>query len=373
TVGQPFLFNIFDAHATETNFIAISLSRTDDLEGSAEASFTIMELDETYAVVKETTPVPLFPANSPAWSILVDAITVDGVNVPLVSTVPNAPSGKFVAAIDSGTTLATLPPDILYALYSQIPGATVTIDDDQIKFVIPCNTTSVVTVVIGGRPFPIHPLDLSELDEIDDRNATGVFGSICVGLIQAAEPNENLDALFGDIFMRNFYSVFNFGNVQATSPDDSASMHFLSLTDPHAAAADVLNVRMAQLANKTPEFQGLLPDFQHALPGSTSPKFSHTNSGAHLASDAAIADVSGTDGETEANNDSTVHKYALIIIGMVGANILVVLILAFIGVALYIKRGGMSGTSTSRYTPVRFREEDPRKSGAYDESRRYAD
>ncbi|KAJ7107143.1 aspartic peptidase domain-containing protein [Mycena crocata] len=356
-VGQPFLFNIFNEHPTETNFIAVSLSRTTDLESSAEASFTIMELDKSFAAVKDTTPVPLFPADTFRWSVLVDAINVDGVNVPLVSTVPNTPTGKFVGVMDSGTTTALFPQDVLYALYSQIPGASVGISDSQLSFTIPCNTTSIVTVIIGGLPY------------LDDRNATGVSGSICVGAISFGEPNDEHDVFFGDIFMRNFYSVFNFGTALETSSDDSASMQFLSLTDPHVAAADVMDVRMAQLANKTPEFYGLLPGFQPAIPGSSNPFSSYNATGAHLASAASVADVS----EADASNDSTVHKYTLIIIGLVGANLLVVLILAIIGLALYIKRGRVRESRTSRYIPVRFREENPRKSGMYDEDRRNSD
>ncbi|KAJ7362559.1 hypothetical protein DFH08DRAFT_799582 [Mycena albidolilacea] len=46
SVNQPFLFNVFDK-MTVDNFIGISLFRTDDLEDSADASFTINALDET--------------------------------------------------------------------------------------------------------------------------------------------------------------------------------------------------------------------------------------------------------------------------------------------------------------------------------------
>jgi hypothetical protein len=39
-LGVPFLFNVFDQTPNQNNFLGISLSRTDDLEGSAEASLT---------------------------------------------------------------------------------------------------------------------------------------------------------------------------------------------------------------------------------------------------------------------------------------------------------------------------------------------
>jgi saccharopepsin len=147
--SQPPLFNIFDMTPNQDNFIGISLSRTDDLEGSADASFTINELDPTYAAVSNVAPVPLFPGNNDRWSVVVDALQVDGVNITLVSTVPNAPSGSIVALMDTGTPTATLPMNLLYALYSQIPGVSVAVIEGNLFFLIPCNTTSIVTMVIG--------------------------------------------------------------------------------------------------------------------------------------------------------------------------------------------------------------------------------
>ncbi|KAJ7118372.1 hypothetical protein C8R44DRAFT_878966 [Mycena epipterygia] len=41
TAGQPFLYNIFDQTPEFNNFIGISLSRTNDLEDTADAAFTI--------------------------------------------------------------------------------------------------------------------------------------------------------------------------------------------------------------------------------------------------------------------------------------------------------------------------------------------
>ncbi|KAJ7736056.1 hypothetical protein DFH07DRAFT_779844 [Mycena maculata] len=41
TLGEPFLSNIFDQKPEQGNFLAISLSRTNDLEGSSDALFLI--------------------------------------------------------------------------------------------------------------------------------------------------------------------------------------------------------------------------------------------------------------------------------------------------------------------------------------------
>ncbi|KAJ7110705.1 aspartic peptidase domain-containing protein [Mycena crocata] len=342
---QPFLLNVFDAHPDDVNLIAISLSRTDDLESSAEETFTIMEVSEKFAAVTDTTPVPLFPGDSGRWSVLVDRITVDGVNIPIVANVKATPKGSLVAVIDTGTTLGTLPPDTLYAIYSQIPGASFEVDGDKMNFIIPCNATSIVTFVIG---------------ELKPSDNNGVVGVVCRGAFAVfpGGPHPDFDALFGDTSMRNVYSVFNFGDAASKTPTKKASMQFLSTTDSHAATSDVLKVRMIQIASMDPEVQSLLPGFRPALPGSINPLSSNDP---HF-SNAAIADGSDTDGSP------TLHEYALTIIGLVGANFLVVLILAVIGVGLYVKRGRRSG-SPSEYAHVRFKS----LSGGYNEDQRYSE
>ncbi|KAJ7111039.1 hypothetical protein C8R44DRAFT_799838 [Mycena epipterygia] len=51
---------------------------------------------------------------------------------------------------------------------------------------------------------------------------------------------------FGDSFMRNFYSVFNFGASVSLDPTGS-SVQLLSETNATSAKTDVINVRMAQI------------------------------------------------------------------------------------------------------------------------------
>lgn len=152
--GQPFHFNIFDRMPNQNNFIGISLSRTADLEMSADASFTFNEVDPKYAQVLSTPRIPLFPGNNGRWSILVDSIHNNGVNIPLRSSVPGAPAHKLVVLMDTGTHTATLPPDIWYALYSQIPGAM--FSAHAMKFVIPCQSTPIVSVVIALVVFSVY-------------------------------------------------------------------------------------------------------------------------------------------------------------------------------------------------------------------------
>ncbi|KAJ7659832.1 aspartic peptidase domain-containing protein [Mycena rosella] len=374
---QPFLFNIFDQTPNVDNFIGISLSRTGDLEGSADASFTINELDDDYATVSSAPQLPLFPGTNGRWSILVDAISVDGVGIPIGSVVPNAPNGSLVVLMDTGTPTASLPPDILYAIYSQIPGASVAVQDDQMLFVIPCNSTSIVTVTIGGLPYPFHPLDLSDIYTPVD-NGDGQNYTACISSISSSPGNPEFDALFGDTFMRNVYSVFNFGSSIANSPTPAASMQLLSQTDPAAAVVDVVNVRMAQLASLDPEFVGVPEGFVAATPGSSRPLNSTLDGSDDGSAAEGAVHTSGAVADStqdSSGNSDFVNHYGVIIIALLSANLLVVLILAVIGIALFVKRNGKIGGSSRapKYAPVKITMDEPRKSEVYDEDRRYSD
>ncbi|KAJ7089136.1 aspartic peptidase domain-containing protein [Mycena epipterygia] len=245
-LGNPFLFNIFDQTPGQNNFIGISLSRTGDLEDTADASFTINELDPTYAAVANAPPIPLLPGILDRWRIAVDGFSVDGVDVPLPSSVVSTvPVGKLATILDTGTPTASLPGPLIDSIFSKIPGSSLTVVDGAGApgpiWTVPCNTTSIVSVGMGGQLFPIHPLDLSG---VFVNNVTNVVTCIVPWSAVPGSPND-FDMIFGDSFMRNFYSVFNFG---AVSQDPTgSSVQLLSQTNATSAKTDVINVRMAQI------------------------------------------------------------------------------------------------------------------------------
>ncbi|KAJ7505964.1 aspartic peptidase domain-containing protein [Mycena galericulata] len=250
TAGNPFLYNIFAQTPGQDNFVGISLSRTDDLEGTADASFTINELDSTYAAVAHAPTIPIVAGVVDRWRILVDSISVDGVDVPLPSsTLSNAPNGSLVAILDTGTPTASVPPVVISSVFSRIPGAVFKVVDgvplvgtEQV-WTIPCNTTAIVSVGMGGQSFPIHPLDLSA---VFVNNVTNEVTCITPWIPAPANPDD-FDMIFGDSFMRNFYTVFNFGNNVSQAPAGS-SIQLLSQTNATSAQQDVAKARPALIA-----------------------------------------------------------------------------------------------------------------------------
>ncbi|KAJ7663203.1 hypothetical protein DFH06DRAFT_1324680 [Mycena polygramma] len=293
--GEPFLFNLFKKTPQQDNFIGMSLSRSDDREGTSEASFTVNEVDETYADIVSTPSLPLFPGTG-RWSILIDGISVDNVPVSIPkSTIPVATSGKIAVVMDSGTPTGLLPQDLFNAIYSAIPGAT---PYKNGAWLIPCNTTTIVRIEIGGAQFPIHPLDLSEYTTDPDTDRTGCFSSL-----NPAPAEGDFDGIFGD-------TITSVTPGASTTNTGNTSMQLLPQTDPTAAVADVLNVRMARLSSQS--------------------------------SGAVAAVAAGNTESASHGSNSQVKKYGPIVVGLLGANLLVAVILAAIGVVVCVKRGGKS-------------------------------
>ncbi|KAJ7511137.1 aspartic peptidase domain-containing protein, partial [Mycena galericulata] len=246
--GNPFLYNIFAQTPGQDNFIGISLSRTDDLEGTADASFTINELDPTYSAVANAPPIQIVAGKFDRWRILVDSISVDGVDVSLPSSmISNVPDGSLATILDTGTPTASVPPAVISSVFSQIPGAIFKVVDGLLDtsevWTVPCNTTTIVSVGMGGQSFPIHPLDLSVVFVNKDTNEVTCVVSLPPSQWNPVTPNQgDFDMIFGDSFMRNFYTVFNFGNDVSQAPAGS-SIQLLSQTNPTSAQQDVAKAR----------------------------------------------------------------------------------------------------------------------------------
>lgn len=105
--GRSLLYNLFSDNPKEPNFIALSLQRSTDSTDDVQGTFLIGELDPDYSTVNQTSPIPTFPvANPTRWTVLLDAILVASGDtvVPITSNVPNAPSNRAVALLDSGTS-----------------------------------------------------------------------------------------------------------------------------------------------------------------------------------------------------------------------------------------------------------------------------
>ncbi|KAG9013191.1 hypothetical protein FRB94_003261 [Tulasnella sp. JGI-2019a] len=114
----------------------------------------------------------------------------------------------FAAALDSGTTLVYVAPEIATALYAQIPGskpAPPTVAAGFFTF--PCDTElGVTSIKFDGKPYAINPLDFNI--------GTILPGSPeCVGAVVGLNVGNGL-AVLGDVFLKGTYTIYDYDGKQ---------------------------------------------------------------------------------------------------------------------------------------------------------------
>ena len=110
-------------------------------------------------------------------------------------------SGSIDAIADTGTSILLLPPEICIAYYEQVDDAQY--DYEQAGFVFPCSATLPdITLGIGsyhatvpGSYINYAPVDAS--------------GQVCYGGIQPPPEGTPVDAVYGDIFLKSQFVVFD--------------------------------------------------------------------------------------------------------------------------------------------------------------------
>ncbi|KAJ6494263.1 aspartic peptidase domain-containing protein [Mycena sanguinolenta] len=365
-LGKSVLSSIFDMNPDKGRFFAMSLSRLGDDADTADASLSISEYDSKYSGVQWLAKRPVFPPGAKSWHILSDGVSVNGVSVPWSANSPSTPAGQHLVALDTGTTNFLVPADVRDAIYGFVPGAVLAKNTklnsplwsgDQNLWIVPCSTPVSFTAIFG-LPYPIHPLDMTE--KATQKGPDGVTYTYCYGAVTSGGSltNGTTDALFGDSFLRNVYTVFSFGD-NSTAP----FVQLLPLTNEWDAAQDFARVRQQQLAGNAKEIAPA--DLIRIFDG---PSNSSPSSAGNIVAEnvVAAAVTSGTD-------IPIASKYVPVIIGLLAANLFVVLILAFLGMMLYVRQSRTVGSSSARYAPVKVKDDSFFPSPYEDTSRPYSD
>ncbi|KAJ2919753.1 hypothetical protein MD484_g652, partial [Candolleomyces efflorescens] len=254
TWGSSVLRNILSQDDLDANnFIALDLARGDDLEDVVGGSFSIGEYAEPWSAVAQAPKLYQYPRGGYRWSTLLEGITVGGTALNLSSALRDVPPGRLVTLLDTGDASAVLPQHLRNEVYSYIPGAVTFTQDGEQTSIIPCNTTTIVEFSFGGQRIPIHPLDLSYLSA--PIMAGGQNYTACISSILGEElASQGFEVSLGDVFLRNVYSVFDFGDPNGTVAGQPY-MQLLSQTDPANATAQVVPIRNRTMAGLPPEIE----------------------------------------------------------------------------------------------------------------------
>ncbi|KAH7929963.1 acid protease [Leucogyrophana mollusca] len=253
-MAQPIMANIFSQNPSTSNFVALALERSHDKEDTSGGVLSIGQYDPRFSNVSQTPKYPISPSDSTRWTIALNGMHVNGKNIGLKSTVPGAKSDTAVALIDSGTSLAYVPSDVVDAIYGSINGAVHVKQDGQDTWFVPCLSQANVSFTFGNETFALNPLELTSPVTITEQ---GKQYTVCLNAFRPplTETGNQLDFLLGDIFMRNVYSVFNFG--EATSDGQNykgASIQFLPRTNRDQVYQDFESQRKTTLQAHPPLF-----------------------------------------------------------------------------------------------------------------------
>ncbi|KZO91508.1 acid protease [Calocera viscosa TUFC12733] len=257
---------IFESDPTTPNFISFLLERLGD-GTPVQGQLTVGDILPGYEAITSQPQLPVLILKSilskdQHWTTYVDNIIgPDNNTISYTSSVPNTPNGKLVTIIDSGFTLPQIPRDMSDDIYGRVQGAS--FDSQNQWWTVPCGQYLNISVVLGGVTFPVHPLDTVSSDfGLKDVNGN----TVCLGSFQpittAYSINNEFDMILGDSFLRNSYTLLDYGDFisNGTTSDTAAPyMQLLPTTNPDTALNEFI---AARLQSSGPINYSLLPSSQ---------------------------------------------------------------------------------------------------------------
>ncbi|KAK0487699.1 aspartic peptidase domain-containing protein [Armillaria novae-zelandiae] len=262
SAGYAALDRIFLQNTSTPNYYTVLLGRTQDPTDVFPGDISIGELLDGYSNVEsepklEVTIVPDGESIQQHFQILLDEdgiIGPDGKPISITTEVNQTSNSKQATAIlDTGFSLSQVPKSVADAIYSRISGAEYRNITGSEIWVIPCDEEVNITFKFSGNSYHIHPLDatmdpsLLNLPEIVNSKGR----TSCLGAFQpfTFTPPSTYDIILGMSFLRNVYTVFNFGELVAGGNDTiirgDPYIQFLSTTISAEAHSDFVAVRLS--------------------------------------------------------------------------------------------------------------------------------
>ncbi|MCJ1315242.1 hypothetical protein MMC15_000558 [Xylographa vitiligo] len=250
--GPTFLQALANAKLLPANIFGINLQRHVDGTTDGEVNFGAVD---TSKFEGQLTYVDT--ANDQLWEIPVDDVLVGGVACKITGN---------TAIIDTGTSQLFMPPTQAKQLFAQIPGS---VQADSETFHIPCDTTISIQMVFAKASFSISPEDYV--------GSPVAGGNLCESTIFGVQVEGPTQFLFGDVFLKNVYSVFDsdksrigFGTSKAASsgsPSSGASSSISAASTTIATGPTSSTASPSSLSSASVDTSTELPD-SPALPAS---------------------------------------------------------------------------------------------------------
>ncbi|KAG1790304.1 aspartic peptidase domain-containing protein [Suillus plorans] len=250
--GNNPINRIFE-QTSSNDYITLMLSRKGDPGSNITGQFTIGELVPGFENITSMPHLSIEKVYRVTnvdqhWQIVTDKnngiIGPDGQPIKYSSIAPKAPDGTIVGVLDSGFTLPQVPRTVSDAIYGRVQGAEWSVVNQA--WLVPCGQLINVTFNFGGVSYPIHPLDVSS----SDFGVTFSNGNpACLGTFQPVTSAFSLlgeyDMILGMAFLRNTYTLINYGNfITGGSNSNNPYVQLLPLTNVESAVNDFIQVRL---------------------------------------------------------------------------------------------------------------------------------
>ncbi|RDB14818.1 Aspartic protease 6 [Hypsizygus marmoreus] len=268
--GDTLLTHIWQQTQSEQSYITFLLDRKSDPTDPFTGQLTISELVPGFENITSMPKLDVDTVNrllssDQHWQALTDknngVIGPDGNAVTVDSIVPGAPDGQFVAVFDSGFTFSQVPREVSDAIYGRVRGAVYDVKDEI--WTVPCGQLIQISLQFGGRTYPVHPLDTVD-DNFHRLDAAG--SRVCIGAFQPITSAFSLlghyDMILGMSFLRNAYTLLDFGSWAAGKSADHPYIQLASVTDAAQARQDFIKVRLGGVDTTSDERWSLLPKEQ---------------------------------------------------------------------------------------------------------------
>ncbi|KAG9227436.1 hypothetical protein PTI98_010962 [Pleurotus ostreatus] len=259
--GHAVLDRIFLQNTSTPNFMTVLLGRSEDPVDTFPGDLTIGEILPGFENITSqpkltVTDVPIWEVGDQHFQVLLDAdgiIGPTGQPVKVKTAVDETKNKKQVTAIvDTGFSLSQVPRAVADAFYGDIPGAQfANVSGIGRTWIVPCTEEVNITFKFAGQSYRIHPLDAAlepSLIGIDSiRNAQGQ--DCCIGTFQPILFNlgksPNFDMILGMSFLRNAYTLIDFGDFLAESKGKGDPyIQFLSTTGLSDGHSEFVRVRL---------------------------------------------------------------------------------------------------------------------------------
>ncbi|KAK2459695.1 hypothetical protein APHAL10511_008340 [Amanita phalloides] len=250
--GTTFLDRVFTQNKQSGNYITFMLDRLYDPAETLHGQLTISELIPGFENITSAPKLDVDKVNrllkgDQHWQAFTDKsngiIGPDSQPIQINSIVPNAPSGELVAVFDSGFTFSQVPRDVSDAIYGRVQGARY--DEHNQYWTIPCGQYLNISFNFGGTNYPIHPLDTVD-NNFHIINSNG--DPVCIGAFQPITSAFSIlghyDMILGMNFLRNVYTLLDYGDWTGSSSRSMPYIQLMSTTNVQAQQ-DFINVRLS--------------------------------------------------------------------------------------------------------------------------------